>query len=82
MEHELNSLERTSSERPNAAMAHHREAPKHHSSHSGKSSSSRKNREGRSRSQEWPDVPDIGKIQVIGAVKPTFSNESKICTDF
>ncbi|KAJ8673459.1 hypothetical protein QAD02_004721 [Eretmocerus hayati] len=28
-----------------------------------KSGSSRKSREGRSRSQEWPDVPDVGKIQ-------------------
>lgn len=30
---------------------------------SGSSKSSRKNREHRTRSQEWPDVPDVGKIE-------------------
>lgn len=34
-----------------------------HQQQTGKNGTTRKNREGRSRSQEWPDVPDIGKIQ-------------------
>lgn len=43
--------------------------PKHHSRDSSSSSSSsssskhRKNRDNRARSQEWPDIPDIGKIE-------------------
>lgn len=35
----------------------------HLQSQTSKNGTARKNREGRSRSQEWPDVPDIGKIQ-------------------
>lgn len=36
----------------------------HHQQQQGsKNGTPRKSREGRSRSQEWPDVPDIGKIQ-------------------
>lgn len=34
-----------------------------HQQQGGKNGTTRKSREGRSRSQEWPDVPDIGKIQ-------------------
>lgn len=71
MEHELNVLERTSNEKQVAAIAQQRErdaiGSKHsqslHQQQSSKNGSSRKSREGRSRSQEWPDVPDIGKIQ-------------------
>jgi len=70
LEHELNVLERTSNEKQVAAIAQQqREAigNKHsqslHQQQSSKNGTSRKSREGRSRSQEWPDVPDIGKIQ-------------------
>ena len=72
MEHELNVLERASNEKQVAAIAQqqreavgskHSQSQHHHQQQNGKSGSSRKNREGRSRSQEWPDVPDIGKIQ-------------------
>ncbi|KAK0181553.1 hypothetical protein PV327_003828 [Microctonus hyperodae] len=69
LEHELNALERATSEKQAAAIVQQqREAivSKHtnvHSQQNGKANSSRKNRDGRSRSQEWPDVPDIGKIQ-------------------
>ncbi|XP_044576542.1 histone-lysine N-methyltransferase, H3 lysine-79 specific isoform X2 [Cotesia glomerata] len=67
LEHELNQLERTASDKQAVAIAQqHRDAVAnknlhHHSQQNGKSP--RKTREGRSRSQEWPDVPDIGKIQ-------------------
>ncbi|KAI4481422.1 hypothetical protein M0804_009542 [Polistes exclamans] len=70
LEHELNVLERASNEKQVAAIAQqqrdamnnkHSQSQHHHQN--GKSGSTRKNREGRSKSQEWPDVPDIGKIQ-------------------
>lgn len=35
----------------------------HLQSQASKNGAARKNREGRSRSQDWPDVPDMGKIQ-------------------
>ncbi|XP_017758748.1 PREDICTED: histone-lysine N-methyltransferase, H3 lysine-79 specific isoform X2 [Eufriesea mexicana] len=72
LEQELNVLERASNEKQVAAIAQqqrealsskHSQNQHHHQQPNGKSGSSRKNREGRSRSQEWPDVPDIGKIQ-------------------
>ncbi|KAF3423108.1 hypothetical protein E2986_06738 [Frieseomelitta varia] len=72
LEHELNVLERASNEKQVAAIVQqqrealgskHSQSQHHHQQQNGKSGSSRKNREGRSRSQEWPDVPDIGKIQ-------------------
>ncbi|XP_024942062.1 histone-lysine N-methyltransferase, H3 lysine-79 specific isoform X2 [Cephus cinctus] len=72
LEHELNVLERTSSEKQAATMAQQQQRDAISAKHtqnqhiqqqpSGKGGS-RKSREGRSRSQEWPDVPDIGKIQ-------------------
>ncbi|XP_034942950.1 histone-lysine N-methyltransferase, H3 lysine-79 specific isoform X2 [Chelonus insularis] len=69
LEHELNLLERATSEKQAAALAQQQQQREatvknhthHHPQQNGKSP--RKNREGRSRSQEWPDVPDIGKIQ-------------------
>lgn len=71
MEHELNVLERTSNEKQAIAIAQQqRDAigsknsqSLHHQQQSGKNATTRKSRENRSRSQEWPDVPDIGKIQ-------------------
>ncbi|XP_076656962.1 DOT1 like histone lysine methyltransferase grappa isoform X3 [Halictus rubicundus] len=72
LEHELNVLERASNEKQAAAMVQqqreaagskHSQSQHHHQQQNGKSGSTRKSREGRSRSQEWPDVPDIGKIQ-------------------
>lgn len=72
LEHELNVLERASNEKQAAAMVQqqreaagtkHSQNQHHHQQQNGKSGSTRKSREGRSRSQEWPDVPDIGKIQ-------------------
>lgn len=71
LEHELNVLERTSNEKQVAALAQQQRdmiGNKHsqnlHHQHQGsKNGTTRKSREGRSRSQEWPDVPDIGKIQ-------------------
>lgn len=72
LEHELNVLERASSEKQVAAIAQqqreaagtkHSQNQHHLQQQNGKNGSTRKSREGRSRSQEWPDVPDIGKIQ-------------------
>ncbi|XP_063981184.1 histone-lysine N-methyltransferase, H3 lysine-79 specific isoform X3 [Diachasmimorpha longicaudata] len=69
LEHELNVLERTTTEKQAVLSQQQRESlsnkqsQNHHSQHNGKSASSRKHRDARSRSQEWPDVPDIGKIQ-------------------
>ncbi|KYN43096.1 Histone-lysine N-methyltransferase, H3 lysine-79 specific [Trachymyrmex septentrionalis] len=73
LEHELNVLERTSNEKQAAAIAQQQKDAigskhsqnLHHGSQqqSIKNGAARKGREGRSRSQEWPDVPDIGKIQ-------------------
>lgn len=71
LEHELNVLERTSSEKQVAAIAQQQRdmvgskhsQNLHHQQQGGKNGTTRKSREGRSRSQEWPDVPDIGKIQ-------------------
>ncbi|XP_014474310.1 PREDICTED: histone-lysine N-methyltransferase, H3 lysine-79 specific isoform X2 [Dinoponera quadriceps] len=69
LEHELNVLERTSNEKQAAAMAQQQRDVAgskqnfNHQSQAGKNGATRKNREGRSRSQDWPDVPDIGKIQ-------------------
>lgn len=70
MEHELKVLERTSNEKQVAAIAQQQRdviGSKHlqnlHHQQGNKNASTRKNKEGRSRSQEWPDVPDIGKIQ-------------------
>ncbi|KAK2583026.1 hypothetical protein KPH14_009069 [Odynerus spinipes] len=70
LEHELNVLERVSSEKQVATMAqqqrdalNNKHSQNQHHQQNGKTGSTRKNREGRSRSQEWPDVPDIGKIQ-------------------
>lgn len=73
LEHELNVLERTSNEKQAAAIAQQQKDAigskhsqnLHHSSQqqNNKNGATRKSREGRSRSQEWPDVPDIGKIQ-------------------
>lgn len=73
LEHELNVLERTNNEKQAIAITqqqrdaigskasqnlHHQQQQQ-----SGKNLTTRKGRENRSRSQEWPDVPDIGKIQ-------------------
>ncbi|XP_043683918.1 histone-lysine N-methyltransferase, H3 lysine-79 specific-like isoform X2 [Vespula pensylvanica] len=70
LEHELNVLERASNEKQVAAIAqqqrdaiNNKHCQSQHHQQNGKNGSARKNREGRSRSQEWPDVPDIGKIQ-------------------
>lgn len=73
LEHELNVLERTSNEKQAAVIAQQQKdaiGSKHSQNlhHGGqqqnnKNGTMRKNREGRSRSYEWPDVPDIGKIQ-------------------
>ncbi|KAL2735705.1 hypothetical protein V1478_002719 [Vespula squamosa] len=70
LEHELNVLERASNEKQVAAIAqqqrdaiNNKHSQNQHHQQNGKNGSTRKNREGRSRSQEWPDVPDIGKIQ-------------------
>ncbi|KAF7381235.1 hypothetical protein HZH68_016110 [Vespula germanica] len=70
LEHELNVLERASNEKQVAAIAqqqrdaiNNKHSQSQHLQQNGKNGSLRKNREGRSRSQEWPDVPDIGKIQ-------------------
>nr|XP_050867160.1 histone-lysine N-methyltransferase, H3 lysine-79 specific isoform X1 [Vespula vulgaris] len=70
LEHELNVLERASNEKQVAAIAqqqrdaiNNKHSQSQHHQQNGKNGSARKNREGRSRSQEWPDVPDIGKIQ-------------------
>lgn len=46
-----------------ATGSKHSQNQHHHQQQNGKGGSTRKGREGRSRSQEWPDVPDIGKIQ-------------------
>ncbi|XP_011696604.1 PREDICTED: histone-lysine N-methyltransferase, H3 lysine-79 specific isoform X2 [Wasmannia auropunctata] len=72
LEHELNVLERTSNEKQAAAIAQQQKdatGSKHSQNlhHGGQQQSSkngttRKSREGRSRSQEWPEVPDIGRI--------------------
>lgn len=70
LEHELNVLERTSNEKQVAALAQQQRdmignkhsQNLHHHQQSNKNGTTRKSREGRSRSQEWPDVPDIGKI--------------------
>lgn len=64
-------MERTSSEKQSATLAQQqRDASnakhlqnQHHQQQSSKNPPSRKSRESRSRSQDWPDVPDIGKIQ-------------------
>lgn len=63
----MNILERANNEKQAATLAQQqREASsnKHSQNQQGNSKSltPRKSREGRSRSQEWPDVPDIGKI--------------------
>lgn len=73
LEHELNVLERTSNEKQAAAIVQQQKDTigskhsqnLHHGSQqqNNKNGATRKSREGRSRSQEWPDVPDIGKIQ-------------------
>ncbi|XP_072757242.1 histone-lysine N-methyltransferase, H3 lysine-79 specific isoform X3 [Anoplolepis gracilipes] len=71
LEHELNVLERTTNEKQVAAIAQQQRdmigskhsQNLHHQQQGGKNGTPRKNREVRSRSQEWPDVPDIGKIQ-------------------
>lgn len=71
LEHELNVLERASSEKQAVAIVQQQQRDSVGSKHQqnqhqplqSKSGSSRKSREGRSRSQEWPDVPDIAKIQ-------------------
>lgn len=71
LEHELNLLERTSNEKQVAAIAQQQRdmigskhsQSLHHHQQGNKNGTTRKSREGRSRSQEWPDVPDIGKIQ-------------------
>lgn len=70
MEHELNVLERASNEKQVAAIAqqqrdaiNNKHSQSQHHQQNGKSGSTRKNREGRSKSQEWPDVPEMGKIQ-------------------
>ncbi|XP_012214481.1 histone-lysine N-methyltransferase, H3 lysine-79 specific [Linepithema humile] len=71
LEHELNVLERTSNEKQVVAAIAQQQRDAIGSKHSqnlhqqpgSKNGASRKSREGRSRSQEWPDVPDIGKIQ-------------------
>lgn len=66
-------MERTSNEKQAAAIAQQQKDAigskhsqnLHHNSQqqNNKNGATRKSREGRSRSQEWPDVPDIGKIQ-------------------
>ncbi|XP_048510630.1 histone-lysine N-methyltransferase, H3 lysine-79 specific isoform X2 [Athalia rosae] len=71
LEHELNVLERVSNEKPPVAVVPQqlrevvgsKHTQNQHQSLQNKSGFSRKSREGRSRSQEWPDVPDIAKIQ-------------------
>lgn len=70
LEHELNLLERTSNEKQVAIAQQQRDMigskhsqSLHHHQQGNKNGATRKSREGRSRSQEWPDVPDIGKIQ-------------------
>lgn len=71
LEHELNVLERASNEKQAVATVQQQQRETAGSKHQqnqhqpiqSKSGSSRKSREGRSRSQEWPDVPDIAKIQ-------------------
>ncbi|KAL6419907.1 hypothetical protein ACFW04_011071 [Cataglyphis niger] len=71
LEHELNVLERTSNEKQVATLAQQQRdmignkhsQNLHHQQQGSKNGTTRKSREGRSRSQEWPDVPDIGKIQ-------------------
>lgn len=71
MEHELNLLERTNNEKQVVAIAQQQRdmigskhsQNLHHHPQGNKNGTPRKNREGRSRSQEWPDVPDIGRIQ-------------------
>lgn len=71
LEHELNVLERTSSEKQAAAIAQQQRDVAGgklvqnllHQSQTGKNGTTRKSRESRARSQDWPDVPDIGKIQ-------------------
>lgn len=67
----MNVLERTSNEKQVAAIAQQQRDMMgnkhsqnlHHQQQVNKNGTTRKSREGRSRSQEWPDVPDIGKIQ-------------------
>jgi len=64
-------LERTSNEKQAIAIAQQQRDAignknsqnLHHQQQSGKNVTTRRSRENRSRSQEWPDVPDIGKIQ-------------------
>ncbi|XP_035724732.1 histone-lysine N-methyltransferase, H3 lysine-79 specific-like isoform X3 [Vespa mandarinia] len=70
LEHELNVLERASNEKQVAAIAqqqrdaiNNKHSQSQHHQQNGKNGSTRKNREGRSKSSEWPDVPDMGKIQ-------------------
>lgn len=48
-------------QQPSAAAPMTAAPQKHHSRDS--SSKHRKNRENRARSQEWPDIPDVGKIE-------------------
>lgn len=69
----MNVLERTSNEKQAAAIAQQQKdaiSSKHSQNlhHGGqqqnnKNGATRKNRESRSKSHEWPEVPDIGKIQ-------------------
>ncbi|XP_046599182.1 histone-lysine N-methyltransferase, H3 lysine-79 specific isoform X1 [Neodiprion lecontei] len=71
LQHELSVLERASNEKPSVPIIQQQQrevvGSKHqqnqHEPLQNKTGSSRKSREGRSRSQEWPDVPDIAKIQ-------------------
>ncbi|XP_032663538.1 histone-lysine N-methyltransferase, H3 lysine-79 specific isoform X2 [Odontomachus brunneus] len=71
LEHELNVLERTTTENKSIAVSQQQRDAMgskhmqnlHLQSQVTKNGAARKNREGRSRSQDWPDVPDIGKIQ-------------------
>ncbi|XP_020295581.1 histone-lysine N-methyltransferase, H3 lysine-79 specific [Pseudomyrmex gracilis] len=72
LEHELNVLERTSSEKQAAAIVQQQRdaignkisqnSHQQQQQQVSKAGTIRK-REGRLRSQDWPDVPDIGKIQ-------------------
>ncbi|EDS31811.1 histone h3 methyltransferase [Culex quinquefasciatus] len=68
LENELNIIDKLAEERKanpvlTVTTQHHhaREHPATHSS--GSSRSQRKSRENRTRSQEWPEIPDIGKIE-------------------
>lgn len=71
LEHELNVLERTSSEKQAAAIVHQQRdvignkisQNSHQQQQQVSKAGTIRKREGRLRSQDWPDVPDIGKIQ-------------------